>query len=92
MPDRSVHMVVRGRVQGVGFRFFTREHASRCGLAGWVKNLDDGAVEIYAEGDEIVLDDFVERIEHGPRFGHVADVEKEYGEVSGDYSDFTIEF
>jgi len=85
-------MVVRGRVQGVGFRFFARERASKNGLVGWVRNLDDGAVEIYAEGDDVMLDDFIENMEQGPRFGHVADVEKEYGTVSGDYTDFTIDF
>ncbi len=92
MPDRSVHLVLRGKVQGVGFRFFAREQASRCGVAGWVKNLHDGAIEVYAEGEETMLDDFVEQMEKGPRFGHVTNVEKEYGAVSGDYTDFTIVF
>lgn len=92
MPDRSVHMTVRGRVQGVGFRFFVREQASRYRLKGWVRNLADGAVEVYAEGDEVVLADFVERVESGPRFGHVTDVSREYGPIAGEYDDFSIKF
>ena len=47
-----LHVVVRGRVQGVGFRWFVREAARRRELAGWVKNLADGGVEVFAEGTE----------------------------------------
>ena len=47
-----LHVVVRGRVQGVGFRWFVREAARRRNLAGWVKNRRDGGVEVAAEGSE----------------------------------------
>ena len=92
MPLGAVHMVVRGMVQGVGFRFFVRQLASRLEVTGWVKNLPDGAVEICAEGEEPTLASFIERVKEGPRFGRVADVEMERIEPSRSRSGFTIEF
>jgi acylphosphatase len=47
-----MHVVVRGRVQGVGFRWFVRETARASGLSGWVKNCSDGSVEVVASGDD----------------------------------------
>lgn len=92
MPDSAVHMVMRGMVQGVGFRFFVREQASRFGVRGWVKNLSDGSVEVYAEGDEETLSEFIERVEEGPRFGRVTDMEMERLEPSHVFTGFSIQF
>lgn len=61
-----MHLRVRGRVQGIGFRWFVRVHARRLGLAGWVANLPDGSVEIAASGDEAKLDDLKRAVERGP--------------------------
>ena len=58
--------VLRGRVQGVGFRFFAEQAARVEGLHGWVTNRADGAVEIAAEGDREALDRFERRIRQGP--------------------------
>ena len=62
----TLHVRVSGTVQGVGFRWFVRERARRLGLAGWVKNLEDGSVEIAAEGEEPQIDLLRTELQRGP--------------------------
>jgi acylphosphatase len=57
---------IRGRVQGVGFRWFARVHGRRLGLAGWVANCSDGSVEIAASGDQSRLDEYKRVLRRGP--------------------------
>lgn len=64
---REIHLVVRGRVQGVGFRWFVRERARRWGLAGWVRNNPDGSVELAARGDETGLVGIRRDVSTGPQ-------------------------
>lgn len=59
--------VIIGRVQGVGFRFFTQAAAAREGVYGWVRNVPDGNVEIEAEGEAEAIERFEHRIRQGPR-------------------------
>ena len=66
--------LVSGRVQGVGFRFFTLDAARREGLHGHVVNLPDGRVEAHAEGDDVALDRFEMALRRGPSGARVADV------------------
>lgn len=66
---------MRGRVQGVGFRFFVRERAALDGLAGWARNRDDGSVEIEAEGDRDAIDRFERAVRQGPAGSRVESVE-----------------
>ena len=61
-----IHVVVRGRVQGVGFRWFVRESARRLDLAGWVRNRPDGGVELEAEGNAAALDSLRSLLRAGP--------------------------
>lgn len=75
MSER-VRLEVTGRVQGVGFRWFTREKARRWGLAGWVRNRPDGSVEILAEGGREALEGFIEMIQSGPPGSSVTDVRR----------------
>jgi len=63
---KRVRVIISGRVQGVGFRYFTQREGERFGLVGWVKNLPNGDVEAEAEGDEAQVDTFVEAIRRGP--------------------------
>jgi len=72
---RARRYVISGRVQGVGFRFFTEAAARREGLHGWVRNLADGRVEIEAEGDAEALERFERHIRHGPAGARVENVE-----------------
>jgi len=69
--------VVRGRVQGVGYRYFAQEWATEIGVKGWVKNRDDGNVEVYAVGTEGQLSDFAGRLRQGPRMSDVRGVEEQ---------------
>ena len=68
MTDSVVrlHVVVRGRVQGVGFRWFVREQARRLDLAGWVKNREDGGVEVEAEGNAPSVRGLIDQLREGP--------------------------
>jgi acylphosphatase len=67
-----LHVRVTGVVQGVGFRWFVRERARRLGLAGWVRNLPDGSVEVLAEGPQGQLDLLEGELRKGPQGAQVA--------------------
>lgn len=83
--------VISGRVQGVGFRWFTKDVAVREGVTGWVRNLPDGRVEALAEGDADAVTR-VERLLHrGPPGSRVQSVNAMTEEPSGAYRDFAIE-
>jgi acylphosphatase len=71
-----LHAVVRGRVQGVGFRWFVREAAHRLGLAGWVRNLPDGSVEVAADGDDESIASFRVALQEGPGGASVTGVDE----------------
>ena len=62
----TVHLEVVGKVQGVGFRWFVRESARRAGLAGWVRNHDDGRVEIAASGTQAAINELTNLARTGP--------------------------
>ena len=82
--------VISGRVQGVGFRWFTRETAQREGLTGWVRNLPDGRVEAFAEGEAESVERMERALRQGPGSGHVTDVFVDDYEVSGVFKDFSV--
>ncbi len=69
--------VVAGRVQGVGYRYFVLRQAEALGVSGYARNRADGSVEVFAEGDDVVLADFEARLREGPSFAEVANVERE---------------
>ncbi len=72
----AVHLRVRGRVQGVGFRWFTRRLGAKYDLGGWVRNCDDGSVEIAAAGPAAALEMFVAEVRSGPEGSRVEAVEE----------------
>lgn len=74
-PVRRIRAVVRGRVQGVGYRASTEREATRLGLAGWVRNLPDGAVELEAEGPAVAVDALVAWCRRGPALARVTAVD-----------------
>jgi len=75
--------VVTGRVQGVGFRFFAERAAREAGVAGWVRNTEDGAVETFAEGEEASVRAYLEKLKVGPRVARVTAVLEEDAGLAG---------
>ncbi|HYL10361.1 MAG TPA: acylphosphatase [Candidatus Acidoferrales bacterium] len=84
---------VSGRVQGVGFRFFAERVAEKLALAGYVRNLRDGRVEVYAVGSAEQIGALRAELERGPRFASVTGVIEEPAETMPEYlSGFTVEY
>jgi acylphosphatase len=73
----AIRYIVRGRVQGVGFRDFARRAALAAGVSGWVRNRADGAVEALAAGEPAALERFAAELRRGPRWSQVDGVEQE---------------
>jgi acylphosphatase len=76
-------VVVRGRVQGVGFRWSATDEAERLGLAGWVENRDDGTVEAVVEGEESAVEAMLAWLRHGPRTARVTGVDVQEEQPEG---------
>jgi acylphosphatase len=79
----SLHAIVHGDVQGVGFRYFVQRRADGMGLAGWVRNRPDGSVEVLVEGARPALDRMLELLGRGPGMADVDRVDVEWGKETG---------
>ncbi len=86
----GVHVVVQGKVQGVGFRAFTEHQATQCGLHGWVHNCQDGTVEVEAEGPRSVLEAFLQTLEKGPPLSHVTHIIVDWKDSNMHTHGFTV--
>jgi len=91
MTRQARDIIVHGRVQGVGFRFFVQRTGTRLGLTGDVCNLPDGTVQIIAEGAPEVLAGFIREVKQGPPAAHVDRLEVHEVAVSGRYKSFMLE-
>ncbi len=80
-----------GRVQGVGFRYFAEHWASQLGICGYVKNLWDGSVEVYAIGDPVALEELKRQLAEGPRSAHVTSIMESDEPIDKRYNHFVIE-
>lgn len=87
---QELFLKVHGRVQGVFFRHNTNELAQKLKLAGWVKNVSDGTVEILAQGDSEKLKKLEEWARKGSMLAKVEKVEADYREVGDRFDDFNI--
>jgi len=87
-----LHAIIKGIVQGVGYRYFTRNVASRMGIKGWVKNLSDGSVEVMAEADENKLKEFLKYLYEGPPLSKVEKIDYEFLNENGGFKDFEIRY
>jgi acylphosphatase len=83
--------VVKGRVQGVGFRWFVENEASKLGISGWVRNREDGCVEVLAAGTKTQLDSLYDVLQRGPRAARVDNVQVIEAEPTEDLKSFRIE-
>lgn len=84
-------MTVHGRVQGVSFRWYTAEEATRLGLVGWVRNEPDGTVRLEAQGPEEDVEALVAWVHHGPPLARVVSVDVEEIEPTTVDIDFSVE-
>jgi acylphosphatase len=83
--------IISGVVQGVGYRFFTQRAAARHQVLGYVRNLEDGRVEAFAEGDPKSVEEFKHELLTGPIYSKVSEIEETVLEPSNLYSSFRIE-
>ena len=89
---KRIHIQVRGRVQGVGFRYFTHRQARSLGLVGYVRNLPGGGVEIEAEGSSPEVDALLSAVKQGPPGATLRDVTTHSQPTRGTESAFDIRF
>ena len=87
---RTYHYTISGRVQGVAFRHYTIREAERLGISGTVRNMPDGNVEVFAQGDEAEIAQFESFLHTGPRSASVERVEKEVLDQQGVFRGFDI--
>lgn len=88
----ELHAIVKGKVQGVGFRATAQYYAQKRGLLGTVKNLADGSVEIYAVGDHHTLEGLLSDLKEDRGLGRVDSIAADYKRALRDYPDFHILF
>lgn len=83
------HLLIEGRVHGVGFRAYTRRMANKLNLQGWVRNLRNGDVEAVVEGPEADIQKLIVWCHRGPTSAHVSKVKVEKGPATGEFEGFT---
>lgn len=81
---------ITGRVQGVGFRNFTRMRARQLGVAGWVRNEKDGSVRLEAEGPRGALEELLDAVREGPRMARVEDVTADWDDATEEFDVFRV--
>jgi acylphosphatase len=85
-----LHLIISGRVQGVGFRFSAYDQANDLALAGWVRNIASGEVEILAEGARERLEMLAAWAHLGPPSAHVTGIREEWLDSTGEFTEFRI--
>ena len=92
MVQKRVHMFVNGRVQGVFFRQATKVIAIKNNVTGWVRNLDDGRVEILIEGDDKCIDSVIAWCDCGPANSRVDDIQINNENYLGSFENFEVRY
>lgn len=89
--NKTLHALIKGKVQGVFFRAETQRQAQKLGLTGWVRNLADGRVEVLASGEEPLLADLQAWLQQGPTRANVTQVEAVYRDFQP-FEDFRVDY
>jgi acylphosphatase len=92
MQQARAHLLIRGRVQGVFYRAFTRDIASHLGLNGWVRNLDNGSVEALLEGRKEDIEQAITHYHKGPPGARVEDIRVTWEDYKGDLEGFQVRY
>ena len=72
---KAFRVFISGSVQGILFRDFIKDNADRLGVRGFVRNLEDGRVEVFIEGDHEAIENMIEACKQGPKYAHIKNVE-----------------
>ena len=87
---KTIHCLISGRVQGVCFRMYTQQQARIYGVTGWVRNLQDGRVEVLASGEENSLKQMKQWLRKGPSMARVTHIEVDESDQSEKFEEFTV--
>lgn len=90
--EERLTATARGRVHGVGYRYFVIEEATLLGLRGYARNVPNGTVEVVAEGPRPLLERLLEALRQGPPAAYVEDVEVGWGPANGAFSGFRVRY
>ena len=88
----GARLIVRGVVQGVGFRYWITKKAQILNLPGYAKNRPDGTVEIETEGERGLVEEFIKEVKVGPTYSSVTDINIEWYDQPKEYKDFSIRY
>ncbi len=89
---KTYRLIVKGRVQGVSYRYFAQKNARQLGVKGYVRNLENGDVEVVAQADEALFLKFLQILQKGPLLARVDRIESSELGAEFHFNDFTIEF
>ncbi len=90
VTNSCLHAIIKGRVQGVSFRYFVLDQAEKLDLVGWVRNRWNGSVEVTAEGSRKNLDLLLQALRDGPPMASVSDVDFEWLPYTGEFTGFQV--
>lgn len=90
MVKSASKIIISGTVQGIFFRNFTRENANKLNLKGYIRNLEDGNIEIFVEGEKDNINSLIDLLKKDPPYSQIRDVKVETRRWSGDFKEFKI--
>ena len=92
MSKKQIHCIIKGDVQGIGYRYFVTRLASQLNIQGWVKNLYNGDVEVVAEGEKDSLEKLLKELRSGHPYARVDDIHIEWHPPENKYDRFFVKF